>query len=192
MPDRQGPAGKGRSARVYPRVCRGTAQTIRAMARAAALSPRVQGNRPLLQRHAPWARSIPACAGEPPAIATTRALGKVYPRVCRGTAVVWVAAGAPVPLSPRVQGNRPLLQRHAPWARSIPACAGEPRAESETTHPESWLGEMDNDTFLAYGIRKVDSCRNLQRGLGGWPGLCFLIHVPISQTSRRSLSRKVA
>ena len=50
---------------VYPRVCGGTAASLRQALRLGGLSPRVRGN--------PWdealvalrARSIPACAGEP-------------------------------------------------------------------------------------------------------------------------------
>ena len=54
-----------RHARVYPRVCGGTAMTISAECRVTGLSPRVRGN---LRRGHPCRNpggSIPACAGEP-------------------------------------------------------------------------------------------------------------------------------
>ena len=70
------------------------------------LSPRVRGNRALCRnRHSPVG-SIPACAGEPAAMAFAIAHLAVYPRVCGGTAG---RATVPMPrsgLSPRVRGNR--------------------------------------------------------------------------------------
>ena len=73
------------------------------------------------------AGSIPACAGEPHAVVTTRCYAWVYPRVCGGT-----FAGGEVPefdqgLSPRVRGNRIRLDLGLAHRGSIPACAGEPR-----------------------------------------------------------------
>ena len=49
------------------------------------LSPRVRGN---LVRHVGYPNdrgSIPACAGEPCALSTSRCQAEVYPRVCGGT-----------------------------------------------------------------------------------------------------------
>ena len=49
------------------------------------LSPRVRGNRSASSNPTSGARSIPACAGEPPLNAEATADFKVYPRVCGGT-----------------------------------------------------------------------------------------------------------
>ena len=90
------------------------------------LSPRVRGNRRRV-REAHWtARSIPACAGEPPESPAHLVLRKVYPRVCGGTLLAIAGVGAFHGLSPRVRGN-PFATRIArSKAGSIPACAGEP------------------------------------------------------------------
>ena len=77
------------------------------------LSPRVRGNPRMGYGNGRWARSIPACAGEPRSKDRIRVPTEVYPRVCGG-------------LSPRVRGN--LFNRRAGSLHkgSIPACAGEP------------------------------------------------------------------
>ena len=68
--------------RVYPRVCGGTGHSTDSNKPTRGLSPRVRGN------PRPWYGiggrkwSIPACAGEPRAIAETKHMRKVYPRVC--------------------------------------------------------------------------------------------------------------
>ena len=53
--------------RVYPRVCGGTNRGVAQRQRVRGLSPRVRGNRRNTLRRALRQRSIPACAGEPPA-----------------------------------------------------------------------------------------------------------------------------
>ena len=70
---------------VYPRVCGGTTIRPSWTRSTRGLSPRVRGN--LHRRHPGNAaqRSIPACAGEPPAGAWPWPNGTVYPRVCGGT-----------------------------------------------------------------------------------------------------------
>ena len=59
----------------------------------------------------------------------------VYPRVCGGTLSATGGCMSIWGLSPRVRGNR--LARHAinPPARSIPACAGEPRQRRHQYKP---------------------------------------------------------
>ncbi len=80
-------------------------------------------------------RSIPACAGEP-AVACSRASSRaVYPRVCGGTAVPLDLRIYRLGLSPRVRGNPRLLAETLSYGRSIPACAGEPRA----IQPVCWI-----------------------------------------------------
>ena len=114
------------SIRVYPRVCGGTA-IHRCRRRAmSGLSPRVRGN-PTRPNHDPdRERSIPACAGEPPA-AGPRLRGRgVYPRVCGGTVTRFGASVGASGLSPRVRGNREWASAEPDLEGSIPACAGEP------------------------------------------------------------------
>ena len=121
---------------VYPRVCGGTSSRACRMNSKAGLSPRVRGN-PLAsscKRASPG--SIPACAGEPGFPCTPSSTVTVYPRVCGGTAVAFCACSLASGLSPRVRGNRLRQKRDNPVPGSIPACAGEPRAQmSSTSNP---------------------------------------------------------
>ena len=71
-------------------------------------------------------RSIPACAGEPPAAATAAYRRRVYPRVCGGTDTGRFARPVQGGLSPRVRGNQHHIYVGCDVRRSIPACAGEP------------------------------------------------------------------
>ena len=87
----------------------------------------MRGNRPGEVGGVRGARSIPACAGEPPAIYGHSVLVRVYPRVCGGTSTGDCLPAAPLGLSPRVRGNRFTAAASAIDDRSIPACAGEPR-----------------------------------------------------------------
>ena len=93
---------------VYPRVCGGTR-----------IDPPHE-----LAAHG----SIPACAGEPGHRRRKPRSARVYPRVCGGTALGPVPGGAYEGLSPRVRGNPNAPDAIAQRVRSIPACAGEPRA----------------------------------------------------------------
>ena len=97
----------------------------------------VQGNR---------LGSIPACAGEPSAAASSASASTVYPRVCGGTSVPGWRILTGLGLSPRVRGTSPgitttpipteaipacagnlvLAAGKLAYTRSIPACAGEP------------------------------------------------------------------
>ena len=107
-------------------MCGGTHRTPRVKRGKAGLSPRVRGNRARQYGVAHAARSIPACAGEPPARRSHHRLRQVYPRVCGGTSTCSTASIGPSGLSPRVRGNRRRIAlARRPW-RSIPACAGEP------------------------------------------------------------------
>ena len=112
--------------RVYPRVCGGTQSVVSGSVGRAGLSPRVRGNHPCSAGPPLSERSIPACAGEP-SVAIMRALYvQVYPRVCGGTHRLGDAGGLGMGLSPRVRGNRLLVNRQRVVQGSIPACAGEP------------------------------------------------------------------
>ena len=120
-------------ARVYPRVCGGTASMMRRSRATGGLSPRVRGN----PMDAVIARarngSIPACAGEPATAPGPAGLPRVYPRVCGGTDSGEYKVVYGRGLSPRVRGNprRAGLRPHR--VRSIPACAGEPAPLAEPT-----------------------------------------------------------
>ena len=116
--------------RVYPRVCGGTAAHLAAVHRPRGLSPRVRGNPRWVCRSNTTIGSIPACAGEPARPRRGWCSTRVYPRVCGGTALRGLLDVCLRGLSPRVRGN--LL---GPWTvideeGSIPACAGEPAAQS--------------------------------------------------------------
>ena len=112
--------------RVYPRVCGGTGSMLSAGVGGAGLSPRVRGNHKLLETRDVRQRSIPACAGEPNSSSRPTQTTPVYPRVCGGTRLIHSLESIVPGLSPRVRGNRRLLQRLEVTLGSIPACAGEP------------------------------------------------------------------
>ena len=111
---------------VYPRVCGGTPSVLAPFRYSQGLSPRVRGNHWHSLEWQGCSRSIPACAGEPPAASSKPHRRPVYPRVCGGTPAgtsgCWPARG----LSPRVRGNPQARPREGQGAGSIPACAGEP------------------------------------------------------------------
>ena len=58
---------------------------------------------------------------------------EVYPRVCGGTLAPAVTPLRTRGLSPRVRGNPGWREPPRPFPRSIPACAGEPKAGSRRT-----------------------------------------------------------
>ena len=171
-------------ARVYPRVCGGTRGHRRVQPLDRGLSPRVRGNRQLWCAEERFERSIPACAGEPMRALSSRRSVTVYPRVCGGTRR-WVSDWTPAAgLSPRVRGNQ---TGHAPrfsCARSIPACAGEPRPGSQVrawtqVYPRVCGGTTDFITLLAHcvqrrvwedAIRIVKELGILTRTWAGSPG----------------------
>ena len=113
---------------VYPRVCGGTWPTRGEVLDGVGLSPRVRGNRGIGRGQAVFARSIPACAGEPRMRAVYADDAEVYPRVCGGTEVIFGRRDAALGLSPRVRGNPGERRAGLQGQRSIPACAGEPGA----------------------------------------------------------------
>ncbi len=118
----------GRSCvRVYPRVCGGTVHEGLRGVRQLGLSPRVRGNRVSGTSGQTSARSIPACAGEPPASDGGSSITGVYPRVCGGTRSKTWMRPTTWGLSPRVRGNHGTRVAIIAREGSIPACAGEPR-----------------------------------------------------------------
>ena len=63
-------------------------------------------------------------------MATKLLAGGDYPRVCGGTAMLWLIAIGLWGLSPRVRGNRGGHPVTGGAGGTIPACAGEPRCQS--------------------------------------------------------------
>ena len=112
--------------RVYPRVCGGTVLGVDARRVYTGLSPRVRGNRRPRVERGRATGSIPACAGEPTSRQTICTWARVYPRVCGGTRVGFIAKVPSGGLSPRVRGNRGMDADRPAAPGSIPACAGEP------------------------------------------------------------------
>ena len=130
------PSSSPSPAKVYPRVCGGTAGRCRRVRVIPGLSPRVRGNL-LAQLDGIIAeRSIPACAGEPRPSWRIRAAAKVYPRVCGGT---WYRRGGTLPTAvyPRVCGGT-----QGPSCQSIlnpvypRVCGGTSFAMYSSTRPE--------------------------------------------------------
>ena len=111
---------------VYPRVCGGTAGSIRGDKHREGLSPRMRGNRRASTAGDPPHRSIPAYAGEPGIYHLVDALCRVYPRVCGGTMPAYPAVWATSGLSPRMRGNHAGVSGGVGNLGSIPAYAGEP------------------------------------------------------------------
>ena len=124
-----------RHPRVYPRVCGGTYWYFADQMFAVGLSPRVRGNRGRAISTAASPRSIPACAGEPAPPAGRPVPTAVYPRVCGGTDIVAGGGQGGEGLSPRVRGNPEMRRASFFGARSIPACAGEPRRHGVELRP---------------------------------------------------------
>ena len=110
-------------------MCGGTATPRGRAEQGGGLSPRVRGNLVILPRTPCRLGSIPACAGEPASRALSGSRRGVYPRVCGGTSGSLAAGQREVGLSPRVRGNRGRAVARWSRLRSIPACAGEPRAQ---------------------------------------------------------------
>ena len=126
-------AGLVARTRVYPRVCGGTPVARLPPRPVAGLSPRVRGNHRLRLRPGYDGRSIPACAGEPAPASGSPPPSGVYPRVCGGTMKSGTGFATLNGLSPRVRGNRQVIELRGYPDRSIPACAGEPAAPRTST-----------------------------------------------------------
>ena len=142
----QGFAGLDGVVEVHPRVCGGAVADHHRPGDPGGPSPRVRGSRrpvvhffhlsgpsprvrgSLIAERGGYdqLRSIPACAGEPPAPCQDRDPQEVHPRVCGGAACTGQRSPASWGPSPRVRGSRDVGTAAEPTLRSIPACAGEP------------------------------------------------------------------
>ncbi len=117
---------------VYPRVRGGTRDRVSPSRSDSGLSPRARGNRNARAFALSGCRSIPACAGEPWLFLRDECAVEVYPRVRGGTRCNASRRESGGGLSPRARGNRWPSARAPGARRSIPACAGEPRARRST------------------------------------------------------------
>ena len=95
-------------------------------------SPRVRGNPSLGLEQGIGVRSIPACAGQPSTASESGSALWVHPRVCGATPLVPLPVDVKTGPSPRVRGNLADVEGQLDEARSIPACAGQPR------RPQRW------------------------------------------------------
>ena len=120
-PDRRWGAG----AEVYPRVCGGSPPAPPRARAPAGLSPRVRGKPLTINGVTSYRGSIPACAGEAFCGGRRGPGGRVYPRVCGGSAARRLSASRRRGLSPRVRGKPATISPAPARCRSIPACAGE-------------------------------------------------------------------
>ena len=111
---------------VYPRPRGGTGLWVWLIYRIYGLSPPTRGNLQMPSVFFDCPRSIPAHAGEPPAIAAAQTRFKVYPRPRGGTFSFAPPASTGEGLSPPTRGNQPYVAIRRSIRRSIPAHAGEP------------------------------------------------------------------
>ena len=113
----------------HPRVGGGTRGDAHSVKPSRGPSPRGRGNR------APWNAqeqvlgTIPAWAGEPRRAPLHAGRVRDHPRVGGGTHSLRLETQDPQGPSPRGRGNRTNAPRPGPPSRTIPAWAGEPRAD---------------------------------------------------------------
>ena len=86
-------------------MCGGTDYRDQCVVNLAGLSPRVRGNPNHIHPIKTWQWTIPACAGEPFGGMIKASAMSDYPRVCGGTALVFIYGMTIKGLSPRVRGN---------------------------------------------------------------------------------------
>ena len=136
--------------RDYPRVRGGTRFRSSLPPRVQGLSPRARGNHTCFTHMPCFARTIPACAGEPSPKSPSHKDLWDYPRVRGGTRLFRCRDSHFLGLSPRARGN-PKSQRKATESRgTIPACAGEPPKSStyivdSKNYPRVRGGTRDRD-----------------------------------------------
>ena len=108
----------------------------------------MRGNRRRWRAKGRMARSIPAYAGEPNGPDLSGMVGRVYPRVCGGTAPTIFEQERQKGLSPRMRGN--LCQDTGPGftGGSIPAYAGEPRQSRPARHAGEVYPRVCGGTFI--------------------------------------------
>ena len=132
--------------RVYPRVGGETSLIGSPHITHSGLSPRGRGN--LRQHHLGLSPegSIPAWAGKPGCAGHYRPFPRVYPRVGGETTCGISYLEPDVGLSPRGRGNRRLGCTQGTVARSIPAWAGKPPAETVTARQSTVYPRVGGET----------------------------------------------
>ena len=130
---------------VDPRVCGGAVAAATWRLLRGGRSPRVRGSQVGHSGLHVRIGSIPACAGEPGQGAPRGRPSGVDPRVCGGASIPTMKDTPAKGRSPRVRGSQVLRHADAGLQGSIPACAGEPRAEPR------WLGEVGVDPRVCGG-----------------------------------------
>ena len=131
-------------------MCGGTDAVHPILDQGVGLSPRVRGNHTWPPKRPRTSRSIPACAGEPPAGDCASGHFEVYPRVCGGTIGAVAGVGDVDGLSPRVRGNPRIICPSKAHKGSIPACAGEPVGWSFDGTPSSVYPRVCGGTSLPH------------------------------------------
>ena len=111
---------------VYPRACGETRRRAQTAVKACGLSPRVRGNLTTSASCSMLPRSIPARAGEPRSVKSSKRVMEVYPRACGGTETYIECVTDEHGLSPRVRGNHCSVPTPLTSVGSIPARTGEP------------------------------------------------------------------
>ncbi len=119
-----------KSQMAYPRACGGTPLHSKRGQFLRGLSPRMRGNRDLLEKLIHGSGPIPAHAGEPGVFLRLFKKLRAYPRACGGTPICLVLCTFLPGLSPRMRGNLVTATNFAGRSGPIPAHAGEPRASA--------------------------------------------------------------
>ena len=118
-------AGLSAQGQVYPRV-RGGSSSVSPQGRPhPGLSPRARGKRIAAALPGQYVGSIPACAGEAPALCVLVRTEQVYPRVRGGSMILFCRYRYLTGLSPRARGKPGIGIKTSTRTGSIPACAGE-------------------------------------------------------------------
>ena len=112
------------AAAVHPRVCGERNLRISAFSAVRGSSPRVRGTRPVNWPDLTCYRFIPACAGNASIASTPAKIIPVHPRVCGERRILSTRCGQTLGSSPRVRGTQNLLSTQHMPGRFIPACAG--------------------------------------------------------------------
>ena len=113
-----------------PRVCGATYSLSSTERMSKGRSPRVRGNPTKTRIDDLGVGPIPACAGQPACAASISSPLKADPRVCGATAVTLSIDHLVYGRSPRVRGNHDYAQVQHQMMGPIPACAGQPKADS--------------------------------------------------------------
>ena len=133
---------------VHPRMCGGTREHASHPWRRRGPSPHVRGHQMAGGGGAAGRGSIPACAGAPGGRRLSRTERGVHPRMCGGTSIAPTTKCRPGGPSPHVRGHLAGAPPEREWQRSIPACAGAPKAKQPAwqrtrVHPRMCGGTID-------------------------------------------------